>query len=589
MKWNNLFFMKKCIICNRLLDKKCYKKDSDICAKCSFLRKYNAKYFKENKNKEKIIKIIKEKITEKNYEFFIIDEIKKELENKEKDLHFFDKWIYYIHQKFVEKYGFENAFFIFIISIIFTISKHKTPHNISNRIYFLNIDKFFKENKYKYKSELFIKEVIFILKKNNILYEFIDNKNIFYYFKDLDIINTYKLYFLYSYYSIYSSYSSLEEYEKRINNNRFLYIRDHYELKELEIIRGPGCKKKNIFSLLENKNNRYFKLIKENFIYGKEEYLLFIDRENKNFFIKYLKYFSDEKIDSKNFGKYGFIEEKQKTYQELIDILFFIDNNNYVMVDAFYYQKENECRKDKIKKITENGEKKGISINNIEKDKIIDHLKYFIDYIFYKGTSSFFAEKKNKKVEENDNELKNIYLYIRKAISKIINKKENEFEYYKKIYEDICNLKDKMEKLDGSIKKIKNNIENKKLKDEDYIFNNKIDKNSFPTSGVYFLIRGNRIIYIGSSVNCIVRINSHDIKNFDYFVIIPYEEELLSFYESEYIFKFAPLKNRNIPSKNNKNIKYIGNHENIKNEEKIKDLIDKGIIKRIGDKYYKHK
>lgn len=71
--------------------------------------------------------------------------------------------------------------------------------------------------------------------------------------------------------------------------------------------------------------------------------------------------------------------------------------------------------------------------------------------------------------------------------------------------------------------------------------------------GIYFLIRGQEIVYVGkSSEDCTSRIQHHinsDKKKFDSFVILPVSEiSEIGKFESEYIFKFSPVYNKQLSS-----------------------------------------
>lgn len=72
-------------------------------------------------------------------------------------------------------------------------------------------------------------------------------------------------------------------------------------------------------------------------------------------------------------------------------------------------------------------------------------------------------------------------------------------------------------------------------------------KNSVPykdTTGVYFLIKDNEIVYVGQSVRVYTRISSHEkTKDFDSVSWIRCEVESLDYLESFYIYKFRPKLN----------------------------------------------
>lgn len=62
-------------------------------------------------------------------------------------------------------------------------------------------------------------------------------------------------------------------------------------------------------------------------------------------------------------------------------------------------------------------------------------------------------------------------------------------------------------------------------------------------SGVYFLVDGDEIVYVGQSVNIYARIPQHHSKQFDRYLYIPCEPKLLNALESLYIHCFQPKLN----------------------------------------------
>jgi hypothetical protein len=63
--------------------------------------------------------------------------------------------------------------------------------------------------------------------------------------------------------------------------------------------------------------------------------------------------------------------------------------------------------------------------------------------------------------------------------------------------------------------------------------------------GIYFLLKGKVLVYIGQTTNLFQRIAAHQTteKDFDAFVFMPVEKELLSTYEAEYIAQYKPKYN----------------------------------------------
>ena len=64
-------------------------------------------------------------------------------------------------------------------------------------------------------------------------------------------------------------------------------------------------------------------------------------------------------------------------------------------------------------------------------------------------------------------------------------------------------------------------------------------------SGVYFLIQGEEVIYVGQSVNIYSRIAQHPDKRFDRYAFVPCEVEVLDKLESLYIHTLKPRLNGN--------------------------------------------
>jgi excinuclease UvrABC nuclease subunit len=70
--------------------------------------------------------------------------------------------------------------------------------------------------------------------------------------------------------------------------------------------------------------------------------------------------------------------------------------------------------------------------------------------------------------------------------------------------------------------------------------------------GIYFLIKDDKIVYVGKSVHIPARIRLHSCpglktinqkKDFDYYAYITCEEDKLDLYEQAYIKKFQPWYN----------------------------------------------
>lgn len=66
------------------------------------------------------------------------------------------------------------------------------------------------------------------------------------------------------------------------------------------------------------------------------------------------------------------------------------------------------------------------------------------------------------------------------------------------------------------------------------------------SSGVYFLVQGEEVVYVGQSVNIYSRIAQHPDKKFDKYAFVPCEVKLLDKLESLYIHTLKPRLNGNV-------------------------------------------
>lgn len=71
--------------------------------------------------------------------------------------------------------------------------------------------------------------------------------------------------------------------------------------------------------------------------------------------------------------------------------------------------------------------------------------------------------------------------------------------------------------------------------------------------GVYFLIKGNEIVYVGKSQDVLIRVRGHiqeNRKDFDSYSMIPIStDQERSVTESFYIIAFSPIYNKTVPPK----------------------------------------
>lgn len=80
-------------------------------------------------------------------------------------------------------------------------------------------------------------------------------------------------------------------------------------------------------------------------------------------------------------------------------------------------------------------------------------------------------------------------------------------------------------------------------------------KNNLSLIGIYFLIKNNKIVYVGQSVNIFKRIADHirsEKMDFDSYSFENYPKKNLNLIEAEYIIKFEPKLNSYMLPKNSK-------------------------------------
>ena len=63
-------------------------------------------------------------------------------------------------------------------------------------------------------------------------------------------------------------------------------------------------------------------------------------------------------------------------------------------------------------------------------------------------------------------------------------------------------------------------------------------------TGIYFLIRNKKIVYVGGTTRWPGRISGHCYKNFNATRFIPCKRSKLEYYENRWIAKFRPELNR---------------------------------------------
>lgn len=112
------------------------------------------------------------------------------------------------------------------------------------------------------------------------------------------------------------------------------------------------------------------------------------------------------------------------------------------------------------------------------------------------------------------------------------------------------NLKAQIETLEIKLNNLKNaELVNEvfgSLTDKTLLHEQQIVEQSVPMgvlSGVYFLIREGKVIYVGQSVNVFARMAQHEIKNFERYAYVPCDKKDLNVLESLYIHCLQPESN----------------------------------------------
>ena len=69
-------------------------------------------------------------------------------------------------------------------------------------------------------------------------------------------------------------------------------------------------------------------------------------------------------------------------------------------------------------------------------------------------------------------------------------------------------------------------------------------------TGIYFLIKDEKVVYVGQSVDIFTRVCAHRAKDFDSFTFLVYPRHLLNLAEASYIQRFNPAMNGSLPQQN---------------------------------------
>jgi hypothetical protein len=104
-------------------------------------------------------------------------------------------------------------------------------------------------------------------------------------------------------------------------------------------------------------------------------------------------------------------------------------------------------------------------------------------------------------------------------------------------------LKQTLEKLQAQVamQELSNKITGKALLQPEQVVKAAIPWHT--ASGVYFLVDGDEVVYVGQSTNIYNRIPQHHSKKFDRYMYVPCKPELLNALESLYIHCFRPKLN----------------------------------------------
>ena len=104
-------------------------------------------------------------------------------------------------------------------------------------------------------------------------------------------------------------------------------------------------------------------------------------------------------------------------------------------------------------------------------------------------------------------------------------------------------LRQTLEKLQAQVamQELSNKITGKALLQPEQIVKAAIPWHT--ASGVYFLVDGDEVVYVGQSVNIYNRIPQHHDKKFDRYMYVPCKHELLNVLESLYIHCLRPKFN----------------------------------------------
>jgi hypothetical protein len=113
-----------------------------------------------------------------------------------------------------------------------------------------------------------------------------------------------------------------------------------------------------------------------------------------------------------------------------------------------------------------------------------------------------------------------------------------------KLYQHIRFLEEKLAKLEthDAMQTLSDKISGKSLLRHDQIIELAMPWQA--SSGVYFLIDVDRVVYVGQSVNVYSRIPQHYTKKFDKYAYVPCTNQQLNVLESLYIHLLQPKFNR---------------------------------------------
>ena len=149
---------------------------------------------------------------------------------------------------------------------------------------------------------------------------------------------------------------------------------------------------------------------------------------------------------------------------------------------------------------------------------------------------------------------------LAKGVATRLANKQKQEETKRKEVQHFCGIQSEIQKLESRLSSLRKMEEIQVLScvltNKSLITANEIVKASLPwknLSGIYFLISGDEVVYVGQSVNIYSRIQEHSkLKQFERYAYIHCSVEMLDKLESLYIHFLQPKLNGNINSSDGK-------------------------------------